>query len=318
MGITNQFSWSKTRGAYLRDCARKYHNHYYAYWGGWSDNAPETARRLYKLRSLVSVPAWKGTLTHDTVAWVLQYIRDGGKPPALSKAFEYARKRTYDNWSYSQNKRYWSESKPRNPNWFGLIEHELDIPIPETTPEQVIVDIGQCLINLYNSDVFQRILTSDPKKWLHIEERSYFTLDGVKVWSVPDFMYTRDDAVVEIIDWKTGREQAQDDLMQLASYCGYARIAHDIPLDAIEATLVYLRGDRAETVTTKASKELVLQFREDARASMAAMTELIEDGDRERNRPLPVLQFAQTTDTGKCRYCNFRNECHPEGLANAA
>lgn len=326
MGISNQFTWSKTRNATFEECPRKYRLHYYDYWDGWLDSAPDTARRLYKLRSLVSVPAWVGTVTHDTISWLLQYMRDGVAAPALSKVLAYARKRIDDNWQYSVDRRYWSDRKARNPDWFGLIEHELglfeSVVHESTVPHRAYLQAANCLINLWESDIFARILASDRNKWMRIDDRSFFYLDGVKIWSVPDFMYTRDDGVVEIIDWKTGK-QGDNDMEQLAAYAAFARIEHEVPIENIQATLAYLKGDDVHVVTARTDMALIQSFAVNARASMARMTEVLEPkGDvettRKANNPLPVLQFPKTDHVYKCKRCNFRDECWPTGIINAA
>ena len=111
----------------FNECQRKYVLHYYHFWDGWLNHAPERTRRLYKLRSLVSVPAWVGIVTHDSIAWSLRYIRDGGDSLALSKVLDYAQNTIRKNWTFSRERKYWSERKPRNPNFLLAPGELLDV-----------------------------------------------------------------------------------------------------------------------------------------------------------------------------------------------
>lgn len=314
MGFSNQFTWSKSRAGAFDQCERKYFMHYFAYWNGWKPDAPERQRRLYKLRSLQNQYSWAGIVVHDVMAHALSTVRTRGRGamPSLTDSLARAYQTINDQWAYSESKRYWSERR-KAPGWFGLVDHELNLDVSPHLAHRVFTNVSTALINIYESDILADILTSDTSKWVNIEQRSYFYLDGVKVWTVPDFMYVAQDNYTEIVDWKTGKRNSADPI-QLGGYVAYAHLEHEIPLDQIRAKLVYTSGDCVTTETITPTMDTLRAFADYARTSMARMDQRLVDkgtmeATRQANEPLPIASFPKTTDTFKCNTCCFRDEC---------
>lgn len=302
----------------LNDCERKYLLHYYEYWNGWSNNAPETARRLYRLRSLQSVPTWRGMLTHGGLQWALNQLKTTEELPSLLKVFEYVGNLIDAQYNFSADRRYWSV-RVKDPSWFGLVEHEHEIPLSRDTKGHVLASVCKAVSNVYASDLWDEI-TNSVDSWVAIEERSFFYLEGVKIWAIPDLMYRRStDNRMVIVDWKTGKPNPENDAVQIAAYAAYAHLEQEVPLEEITGVLAFTRGDSLETVETEASLEQIRSFAQLAKASMEAMTAKLVQQDnsveltRKVNVPLPIVDFPKTTETYKCTRCNFRGECYPDG-----
>ena len=58
--IRNEFSWSVSRSQQFQNCQRAYYFHYYGYWMGWNEDAPERTRKIYILRNMKPLVLWAG------------------------------------------------------------------------------------------------------------------------------------------------------------------------------------------------------------------------------------------------------------------
>ena len=84
--FTNTFSWSASRDRLFRTCPRAYYYNYYAYWNGWSYNADEETKTIYKLKKLQGLPLWAGSTVHDVIQCFLELQQSiSGIPQALDK-----------------------------------------------------------------------------------------------------------------------------------------------------------------------------------------------------------------------------------------
>ena len=84
--FTNTFSWSASRDRLFRTCPRAYYYNYYAYWNGWSYNADEKTKTIYKLKKLQGLPLWAGSTVHDVIQVFLELQQAiSGIPGALDK-----------------------------------------------------------------------------------------------------------------------------------------------------------------------------------------------------------------------------------------
>ena len=84
--FTNTFSWSASRDRLFRTCPRAYYYNYYAYWNGWSYNADEETKTIYKLKKLQGLPLWAGSTVHDVIQEFLELQQAiSGVPQALDK-----------------------------------------------------------------------------------------------------------------------------------------------------------------------------------------------------------------------------------------
>ena len=318
MGISNQFTWSKSRAGKLQDCTRKYLLHYYTYWNGWNQASSDEARRVYRLRALNTVPTWQGKVVHHALQTALLQFKDTEKLIPLADLVESACQRINDQWAVSKSRDY-RNMGPKDPRFFGLIEHELGQSLDDDTPVVVFARAANALTNVYASSLWKHdILESDPKKWLNIDELAFFRLHGTKIWAVPDLLFTDTAGLTRIIDWKTGAPDPESERFQMLSYAAYAHLEHSIPLDKISATLVFTRGHQLETTTLNADLDGLREFAAHAETSMGCMTALLVNEDRKANKPLPLAKFEQTTDTYKCNRCCFRNECYPDGVPDNA
>lgn len=315
-GISNQFSWSKTRAQSLQECKRQYYYQYYAYWDGWLSTAPDLARRLYRLRSLDCQPTWQGRVIHEALQGALKQLHALQAPPSFSEVVSHAFGRIDVQWRTSCDKAYWT-LRVKDPNWFGLIEHETGTSLDEDTPWLVKARTANALANVYSSDLWRNVIVpSDPQKWLGIDERTSFALHGTRVWAVPDLTFRARDGLLYLVDWKTGRPQSEADRLQLAAYAAYAHVEREVPLDQLRVVLAFTRGARLEYDAKPVILDDLKQFAQYAKTSIDEMTTLLEPRDdpeqtRAANVPRDIECFTKTTNPAACQRCNFRTVCYP-------
>ena len=80
---TDILGWSNSRQELFRSCKRKYFYEYYA-----KHDASNTTK-IYKLKSLTSVPLEIGTVTHKILETLLKRLQKSVEPIDQEKLFEY-------------------------------------------------------------------------------------------------------------------------------------------------------------------------------------------------------------------------------------
>jgi hypothetical protein len=306
--IENTFSWSPSRDACFRRCAREYWWNYYGSWGGWSADAPAEARMAYVLKNLSTRWAWVGTAVHGAIEGVLRRLAGETEGELAFEGPEIDPEREVE--AMTQGMRHqWVESRralyrvlPKKR--FGLAEHEYVEEVSDDEWRATSQRAREALRSFFASEVYRAIRATDPRTWFPIEEMGQFEFEGVPVWAVLDFAMRRPDGGAEIYDWKTGAP-AEANRLQLVCYALFMRSAHDVPIDRIACHLVYL-GPTLHVKDVAVHPKDVDDARHAVRESMVAMRRRVRDlrqnlADRE--------DFPMTDDLAKCAVCVFRRLC---------
>jgi hypothetical protein len=298
--LRNEFSWSRSRDQLFRECPRRYYYNYYASWGGWEADAPETTRRLYVLKQLKSRHMWAGEVVHGVVEQVLRDLGRGITLPRAEEAVASALARMRESFKDSREGRYW-----RRPKYtLGLFEHEYQLDVTDDDWRQNAEHVATCIRNFFASDVYARLKAMPADDFLEIEKLSTFEISGVKVWVKLDCCLQAGSGVF-IIDWKTGRSDRGEHANQLACYALYAARQWGVEPRQIQ-TLVYNLA-LAEGRTYQITADTVSQARDEIMESAGAMRGYLVDAGG--NEPLPEAEFPLSTDERPCRWCNFRGAC---------
>ncbi len=313
--LTNDFSWSKTRHEKFRECLRAYYLHYYRSWGGWEPDAPADTRRLYVLKKLSNRYTWAGAVVHDAIRHSLLGARFG-RTVDPSRVIEQAHRLMQQDYLYSLRKRYWME--PYRRQFRGLVEHEYVEPVPRDDWKQNWENARAALTWFFESRWMSITRALKPEQWLEVDSASFedsnFTLDGVKVFAVPDFVYLDEDGAAVVVDWKTGKVRAGHD-DQVLGYAMYVAHRYNVPADSVRAALVYLNEGVEELVSV--DRQALESFMDHFQQSVASMQSLLRDPAG--NTPHPESAFPMTEDLARCARCVFRRVCGREGaMATAA
>ncbi|MFL5318599.1 MAG: PD-(D/E)XK nuclease family protein [Myxococcaceae bacterium] len=308
--LTNDFSWSKSRHEKLSECLRAYYLYYYASWGGWDREAPETARSLYVLKKLHNRYTWAGSVVHETIREALLHLQR--KRDVDGNVFiERAHRQMQQDFRLSRNKIYWSERLRKQFN--GLIEHEYNEPVPPDAWKQNWENVKQALSWFFQSRWVPLAKNLPRDQWLEVDEtdfdRSIFQLDGVKVFAVPDFAYFNDAGTPVVVDWKTGKaREGYDD--QVLGYALYLSSRYNLDAQKVQTSLVYLNDGVEQLVHV--TPESLEKFRGHFRTSVEKMRQLLQDAGS--NQPKEQDKFPMTESLHNCSRCVFRRACGREAV----
>lgn len=299
-----QFSWSKSRAEIFDKCRRLYYLDYYRSWGGWLPSAKPEVRETYRLKRVSNRYAWSGIAVHDHIArYLKRYRRQPESRLASDEALETLRQTMRQEFADSANNLAASGKKV-----LRLAEHENRLSVSADQWAANWQRVETALRNLEISDLWQRILASDPQRWKPVDTLDSFELDDVKIWAAPDFAgVIEPDGPLTLIDWKTGKPR-DSDRMQLSGYALFALEKWGVPLADQRGIIAYLNepsGVFYEEVTI--DEAAVEYFKSTARGSIESMRQTLRNVAT--NQPKVEAQYPRTDDETQCKTCKYRRLC---------
>ena len=294
--LENLLTWSVSRDRLFNDCRRAYFYHYYLAWGGWEAMAPEISRKAYLLKNIQGIDAWIGDSVHKVIKWVLEN-KSAGKNISLDEAKARIKNILIEGWGQSTNK-LWENKVKNNLN---LFEHYYKRTLTQDTLRAKIKKAVDCITNFYSSGLADKFFNLDAKMFLSIDELDGFSLDGVKVFAVPDFAVKG--ARYELYDWKTGKP-LEKDIFQLSFYILYAKNKWGADPADVDIIPVYLneKGFMPVGQTPYDLKEVEGY----ALKSIAAMRSVLPDA---ANNVADISLCPKTGNLRRCDFCRFKEIC---------
>ena len=299
--LENVFSWSKSRDSQFRECQRRYYFDKYASWGGWSATAPKEARLAYMLKNLKNRWMWKGETVHHVIEEILKSLRNGFQV-TLDSALKDLTETMRRDYRSSKMKKYLEDPKRH----LGLFEHEYAKPVSDAVWKKVHDEAAACLRNFLSSALFRELEIDEKKNWLAIEDLEEFDFEGSKIFVKLDFA-RRKNGLIEIYDWKTGKNDAEAASVQIGAYAIYAMGKWGVKLDEIRAYLFNVAGEDPKPEPQPLTEGLIRETREAIAGSIRMMRELLDDP--EKNVPKARESFKFTEDERLCNMCNFLKIC---------
>ena len=298
--LENVFSWSKSRAEEFQECQRKYFYDRYASWGGWDKSAPPEARLAYVLKNLKNRWAWKGETVHHVIEDTLKSLRSG-QPVSSAEAGALLTEMMRKDFRSSKTKKYMEEPKKS----VGLFEHEYQKPVSDAVWKTLHDESARAVANFFASELYKELAADDKKNWLLIEGLEEFEFDGAKVYVKLDFARRKGD-LIEIYDWKTGKEE-KGASVQIGAYALYAMKKWNVPLEKVRAFLVYLSSPSPEPKAQRLDEGLIQDAERVMLESIRGMRALLSDVAR--NVPKPREFFRYTENERFCGNCNFYRMC---------
>jgi len=299
--LKNTFSWSVSRDAVFRECARKYYFNYYGYWDGWQRDAPPRTREIYVLKQLKNRSTWVGQTVHDCIARSLQNLSRGVPVLDVEEILSITRNLMRRDYRDSKSGRYRQNPK----QYCGLFEHEYDLEIPDDQWKAAADGAAAYLRTFYGSEHFAAFQKAQPATFLEIERFSSIHVDGSEIRIKLDCA-TRERAAIVVWDWKTGKKEADPGLsLQMGCYALYTRDKYRVPIESVLTRRFDLyRGVIHEHRLTEASLEEILAY---VRGSIADMTALTDADNRTEEDRFPKVERREV-----CRHCSFFKVCRPD------
>ncbi len=287
--FTPILGWSSSRYDLFSICKRRY---FYQYYTKYDQEVP--TRRINQFRELVSIPLEIGGVVHKVIEVLLTRLKRTSREIDERKFFDFAR-RTAEN--HIRTKKFEEVA-------YGDIDRvEVDALYPK---------VRESLENLLASDRFDWLVNeavSNCDQWI-IDPPGYgeTRIGDLKVYCKVDFLFPVGDEY-HIIDWKTGKSDADKHRKQLIGYSTWASYHFETEPTNVKPTIVYLHPEYQEAQETFNVFDLE-NFAIQVRAETEEMYEYCRD--IEQNIPLDKSEFPMVNDQRICAHCNFRGICYPD------
>lgn len=306
--LLNQFSWSKSRHERFSECRRSYYFNYYRSWGGWADDAPREIKELYVLKKLSNRYTWSGSIVHAAIRGALMAQRHG-RSLEPNRLIDRVYRVMREDFAFSRAKSFWN--KKWRKDFRGLVEHEYLEEVADAAWKQNWDNVRTGLEWWFSSKWPKIARQLRPHQWIEIDvmdfDRSFFQLEGVRVFAAPDLALIGKDGAGVIVDWKTGKpREGYDD--QVLGYALYLQARYRLPAEQMRAHLVYVNAPKEEQVAIDPAR--LEGFKQKFSTSVAQMRALLQDPVA--NVPLGEDAFPRTTDLNSCARCAFRRPCGRE------
>ena len=301
--IANVIRWSKTRMGIFKECRRKYYLRYYLHWGGWEDQAPEISRLAYRLGKMVTMPMLVGSSVHEVLAAHLRALRNGQYRSLNS---ELAVKKMRRVWMDAKRE-LWRASPKKYPPLFEIYYDQ----IPPQERLLGYADKARRTVQTCRQlPLYRQLKALDRSGFLWVDpaggafnQRVVFEVGPYQAISIPDLVF-REEGIVYLIDWKTGKRNDADRI-QMEAGAIWARFQPGMKERPVRALLVYL--ETGEVVDFEITEEDRQSASEKISQDMEAMLGLLEDP--EANLPLPMEAFPPRENRNYCRHCEFQELC---------
>jgi hypothetical protein len=313
-------SWSATRARTFQDCRRRYYYRYHLTRVARRPDAPPEAVEADRVKTLVGVEAWVGELVHEVLALALNRWRGGrvfGEAEALEHAFRLLSRQ------YRTSREYWDappEAFPSRPVLLDLHYFEEGEELSREQAGALKEKVSLCLREFFRSELAARIRQVGPPGWLPIDRNAAFRLGDLPLRELgladlqprdltlavrPDFAFREGD-YLHIVDWKTGKADADREQVQLTCYMLYAHTKWSQPLPGIVPQIIYLFPEYYAAPAELDFSSLRRVLRE----IHASDEEIAAAEETSPGEALPpVERFPCTVDTYRCRWCSFRGLC---------
>ena len=270
-------------------CKRKYFYHYY---GKYDPKIP--VRLIQELKDLSSIPLAIGIAAHTVVQVLLTRLMRTNDDIDREMFFDFAFRRT--------------KYRAENSNFHEVYYGDRD----SVQAEDLYPKVETCLSNLLDSDrypwlVEEAIQTS--AQWV-IEPPGYgeTRMDDLKVYFKVDFLFPIGDHLY-ILDWKTGKKDAERHRKQLVGYSAWASYHFEVPAESVVPAIAYLYPEYEEVEEVFNAFDLE-HFAIQVRAETEEMYEYCRDV--EQNIPIDKSEFGKINNPRVCSMCEFRGLCYPD------
>lgn len=301
-----ELSWSTSRIKSLENCKRGYFYHYYLSHNGWDNNANQLQKDAFLLKKLSSKDLLCGSIVHKALKYL---ITKNNKGIEINKQLiDYITKRAISNFRQccDVSEQYGGSWSRQIKDFDMLQEYFYYTNLTPYDKYNIESKITRGIENGAGSNTFKYLQSNKVKILeLDLDKFTHFYLNGIKIYSKLDLLYIDEDGKYIIVEWKTGREDSDNEL-QLAVYTTYVSKKYNINPSNIICRIEYVDSN---TVIEKVFSdqeindvELIIDL------SMNAMLGYLED--EMINKAKCITEFNMTKDTYKCKNCNFRKLCY--------
>lgn len=293
--FTSVLGWSVSRYEKFTACKRQYWYDYYA--RKWDRDVPHA--RLDALRSLTSTPLEIGNLVHDAIATQLHRMKNQAPLKDPSEVVKYA--------GYLVDRSL--QQKTFLEVYYG-IRKEID-------ENDLKERVGTCLKSFFESPWYEWLRDDAAHRrseWV-IEPNDFgeMRIDGLKAYCKVDFLIPGPAGDLFVLDWKTGRMDAEKHRRQMTGYVAYAQDIFGVTAELVKPVVIYL-GAGYEEMESRFGQGEIDEFAQVVRAQTQEMYAYCEDA--QENIPKEKQVFEPNLRR-MCAYCNYQELCAPDGAAGS-
>lgn len=295
MSIELKYSWSESRIKTLRECMRKYYYNYYVSWEGWQKNAPQIKKDAYLLKNMTNRHMWVGSIVHQIIEDVVKSFRKNKTWITIQDAKNMGLELLRSGWKSSTNKEW-----QQNPKSVNLFEHFYNESITEEEIQKCKIKVMTCIENFYNSKLINIIEQLKNEDWISLEDFQSFKMDDGSEVSVKIDLGFKYNNKIYLIDYKTGKYNSSV-VEQLTVYGMYSlKKNFTNKISNIIIVPVYLMSN--DFVELSIDKKRILDQALIIKNESKILARVHENRDNEDF-------FEMTSDTNKCRFCQFKKIC---------
>lgn len=298
------FYWSPSAAAEFESCRRRRYWRHYAEHNLRTADSEQQRRLVKRLAKLRGMPELVDYITRETVYRALVDLRAGRTVNAES---------AYTNTARPLLAGCWRESRKRNVTTPGFFLREHYYRRWNRDEERRLAHaasrrIRRC-IDSFVENVLPRLPPFRETETLLFrlprDEPQSFVLEGVPILLEPDYVYRYGNGLC-IHSWESSRQSVTDS--RRAGLLGLW--AHHYMEWPAERTLVFREWLAENDLSVFCIDQPALDRALDqVSASVADMSEYLENCDRQRNRPLPREEWELAAEPGTCLNCNFYELC---------
>jgi hypothetical protein len=278
--------WSVSRYDTFSTCKRKY---FYSYYSKFDSEYSEN--EIKELKNLTSEALTIGSLVHDVIESLLKRLQKSTETIDTDKLKLFIAKRVKDYCSEHQFIEVYYKTKNI------LSEEEFTNRVFEMVIKFLSTERYQWLCNLPEESKNQWIIEPGGYGETRIRE--------MKAYCKVDFMLPVGQDIY-ILDWKTGKEEAEKHRKQLIGYSLFAQYHFQNEFKQVIPILSYLKDDYTEVIPEITSED-ISQFEETVRQESNEMKAFCSNVDQ--NIPRGKEHFPQI-ESKLCSYCEFRKLCN--------
>jgi hypothetical protein len=243
------------------------------------------------LKSMTTVPLEIGNIAHDVMESILHRLIKSSQPVDIDRLENFVHQRAEQ---YVTSKKFLEVhyKEQEQIDWMPLAERAFS-----------------SIRNIVTSDRFAWILElpqSSKDQWM-IEPAGFgeTRIEGMKAYCKVDFMLPHDDTIY-IMDWKTGKPDADKHRKQLIGYSLFARYHFEGRFANIIPMVCYVK-EGYEEVQPEITNDDITAFVETVRREATEMKSY--NLDEFKNTPKMKAAFPLSESISPCRFCEYRELC---------
>ncbi len=299
MPLTREFSWSYSRYRCFNFCRTAYRLRYMDSWEGWDKFAAPDSKILYELKNLKTIKSWAEQIFRDTVREVFIKSRNGFEKFSPAEIRIAALKKLRSEWIGMLSGEW--ENDPKKLNLLEVYYSD-----DSAGRNYDVQDIAGLLIGRINkfaaSSLFAELAKISYLDYRDFKRPDYFVLDGTKIWAAPDFIYSRKDGTLNILNFFNGAP-SDNESWDFRSAVGvlFAERKFNTKEEKINSHNLFFRDGDEDILCVYAYGNLC-EVRRIIYESSVDMVDFESGGPDAADSPV-------SCPDGKCGPCEFRRVC---------